>query len=256
MASPSPHIASDGRLTAGTNIPYDIPSGNDDLATLPLRQRGLIKIILSDLPPNAPNFLRTAFKGYDEELLARGSQPILGLLNDITSIVETCISSPTSAREWLEDGMHAAIEKFLDNHSEMRKHFPLDPKRERAYEQISIDDDGAEGAALSRPFQDVASASGPAGQAGITTDDFVRIIDKMTDYAKTISTLPINGQITSARKTVSAKKRLLLSGLGFFERAYNLLGSTASLVSQPEAVVLAAALRRAIELLGKFVISL
>jgi hypothetical protein len=50
---------------------------------------------------------------------------------------------------------------------------------------------------------------------------------------------------------VSAKKRMILSGLGFLERAYNLLGTTATFVGPPEGNALLMALRYAIDALSK-----
>jgi hypothetical protein len=50
---------------------------------------------------------------------------------------------------------------------------------------------------------------------------------------------------------VSAKKRMLLSGFGFLERVYNLLGSTATLMGPSEGNQLLIALRSAISALEK-----
>ena len=52
---------------------------------------------------------------------------------------------------------------------------------------------------------------------------------------------------------VSLKKRFILSGFGFLERVYNLLGSTATLATTPEGVALLIALRSAIARLEKFI---
>jgi hypothetical protein len=52
---------------------------------------------------------------------------------------------------------------------------------------------------------------------------------------------------------VSAKKRELLSGLEFFERAYNLLGSTVALMGTEEGETLSAALRESIAALSKLI---
>jgi hypothetical protein len=58
-------------------------------------------------------------------------------------------------------------------------------------------------------------------------------------------------RLIPAAPPVSAKKRIILSGLGFLERAYNLLGTTATLMGPPEGNALLTALRYAIEALSK-----
>jgi len=60
VASPAPSLAPDGRLDAGRNTVYDAVKNSDDLPTLPLRQRTIIKTILSDLPGNSPKYLKTS----------------------------------------------------------------------------------------------------------------------------------------------------------------------------------------------------
>jgi hypothetical protein len=65
VASPQPSITSDGRLDAGPNPTFDVPTADDDLPGLPIRQRTLVKVILSDLPQNAPKYLTTARPGHN-----------------------------------------------------------------------------------------------------------------------------------------------------------------------------------------------
>jgi class 3 adenylate cyclase len=131
-ASPAPSIASDGRLDAGPNQLYDAPTDSSDLPALPIRQCRLIKTILSDLPRNAPRHLKTALEIYDEELRARGVQPILGLLKDMAVIIESVVAARDAA-EWLHEGMLTAFDRLASNHGLFVKHFPLDPKREALY---------------------------------------------------------------------------------------------------------------------------
>jgi hypothetical protein len=50
VASPQPALTSRGQLDAIPNRAFDLPSADNDLSTLPIRQSNLIKIILSDLP--------------------------------------------------------------------------------------------------------------------------------------------------------------------------------------------------------------
>jgi hypothetical protein len=281
VASPAPRLTQDGRLDAGPNAVYDVPESAIDLPTLPIRQRALIQTILVDLPGNAPKHLRTALTHYDEELETRGVQPILGLLKDMAAIIEAAAGAPDADGDWLARGMRTAFERFQKNHTLFVKHFPLDPKREELYARTPIDEDKAVGSAMSKPFESVANATRDANKAGITTDDFLRIVNKMANFAKVISTMPPSlpvaaspahsendagraenvtpipavrpqDRIAPTDVPVSAKKRMVLSGFGFFERVYNLLGSTATLSGPPEGNQLLIALRKAISALEKF----
>jgi hypothetical protein len=244
-----------------------------------MRQRAIIKILLDGLPGNAPRHLRKSLENYDDELKVRGVQPILGLLKDMVAIIEADVGAPNAMREWLAEGMQESFKRFAEIHGLFVRHFPLDPEREELYGLMSIDESMASGPALSAPFEDIANATVSANKAGLTTDDFVKIVDKLAEFAKVISTLPappldssslstkhgrepevINLDIPAAEPedriapaAVSAKKRALLSGFGFIERTYNLMGSTASLIGREEGKTLLAAFRKAVAALSKLI---
>jgi hypothetical protein len=278
-ASPAPSLTPDGRLDAGPNQVYDAPTVNDDLPTLPLRQRNLIKTILAGLPRQTPAQLKVSLSNYEEELKARGVRPILGLLNDMAAIIEEDVGAPDARREWLEPGMLKAFERFADNHVLFVKQFPLDQKREELYQTTFVDEDKATGRALSKPFEDVAKATLDANRAGLTTDDFLKIVDKLTEFAKITSAQPPISLSVSLQRDdrasrtsalsraaepdentnahgaipVTLKKRILLSGFGFFERVINLLASTATLAGPAEGNALLTALRNALAALSKLI---
>jgi hypothetical protein len=258
VASPVPSIAPDGRLDAGPNEVYDSPAEDNDLPALPIQQRAVIKTILSDLPSNAPRHLRSSLEGYDDELRARGVQPILGLLKNMAEIIEAAIGAPNARPEWLEDGMCAAFKVFSDNHALFVRHFPLDSQREDLYALTPVDESSATGSKLFGPFEEVAAASVEANKGRLTTDEFLRVVEKMAEFAKFISSLPPTAHSRDGAlptldliPPISTKKRIILSGLGFFERAYNLLGTTVSLASTPEGIALLTGLRNAIDALSK-----
>ena len=275
VASPAPFLLPDGRLDARLNSSYDVPIDSPDLPTLPIRQLALIEIIVGDLPRNAPKHLKTTLSSYRDELLARVLNPIWGLLKDMAAIIDAAAGAPNSKREWLDAGMIAAFERFDANHELFLRHFPLDPKRETLYAVTPVDEQMATGTTLSKPFEEVAKASGDANKAGLTTDDFVKIVDKMTEFAKVIasqlpppqtpnkseptpsfaaSAAPIirpEDRINREEEPVSPKKQIVLSGIGFLERAYNLLGSSATLMGPPEGNALLNALRAAIAAFSK-----
>jgi hypothetical protein len=139
-----------------------------------------------------------------------------------------------------------------------------------------VEESGATGNSLSEPFRHVAEATQNANKAGLTTDDFARVVDKLAEFAKIVSTLPAStphstgspdisskasaqiavrpeDRVGASDQPISARKRVLLSGLGFFERAYNLLGSTVSIVGTPEGVALYRQLQEAVSSLLEFI---
>lgn len=275
VASPAPSLAADGRLDAGANSPYDEPINSDDLPTLPIRQRAIINSILSDLPGNSPQYLKTTLESYDDELKVRGAQPILGLLKDMFEIIAAAVGDPLAQQEWLVSGLQKAFEKLAENHRTLVSHFPLDPEREEIYAQTLVEESEATGHSLSGPFRQVAQAAHDANKAGLATDDFLKVVDKLAEFATIISALPLSrppptttgrnpeadaqtivvqpdDRIGAVGQPVSAKKRILLSGLGFFERAYNLIGSTVTIGATPEGLAFVRQLRESITALLNF----
>jgi hypothetical protein len=269
VSSPQPSVTKDGRLDAGPNLVYDAPSVDDDLVTLPFRQRTLIKNILGDLPRNAPRHLVGCLQSYDDEIKARGVQPILGLLKDMADAIRAAVTAPRAEDEWLDPGMRQLFTSFDDNHDAIIRHFPLDPKREEIFADVPVNEADAVGPALSKPFEDVATASNKARRSGLTTDDFVAVVEKMTEFAKVVSTQPVNQPPSAVapvnkrppeihidlqdRPPVTTRKRTILNALGFFERAYNLAGSTASIEAVAHGADLIQALSDAIKALSAFI---
>jgi hypothetical protein len=273
VASPQPTLTDDGRLDAGANPTYDRPTVDDDLSTLPVRQCRLISVILSDLPKNAPAHVTSCLRGYDEELKIRGIQPILGLLKDMADIVAVAVAAPRAEDEWLEPGVRKAFDRFAENHAVVVRHFPLDPKREEIFARIPLNAEMAVGNRLTQPFESVATASAGARQAGLTTDDFVVVVEKMTEFARVLATQPtpaptppqtpipkssampaeIHVEPADRPQPVTVKKRSILSALGFFERAYNLAGTSATLAGTPQGQGIITALKEAIAALWKFI---
>lgn len=263
VTSPQPSITDTGQLDAGPNQPFDVPTVADDLSTLPIRQRNIIKGILRDLPANAPRHLKDFLRSYDDELKARGAQPILGLLKDGADIIAAAVGAPRAADEWLEPGIRKAFDRFGENHILFVEHFPLDAEREAVYARTLLDEGGATGKKLVEPFEGVARAVREAHKVGAATDDFLMAVDKMTELARVLSTQPppppsdlkrsapdeIKVSSEDRIQPVSVKKRAILGSLGFFERTYNLAGSTVTIAGYAG---IAEALRPAIEMLSRF----
>jgi hypothetical protein len=247
VVSPAPTLSPDKLLDAGSNAIFDAPDASLDLPNLPIRQRALIQTILDGLPSQSPKHLKSTLEKYDGELLVRGVQPMLGLLNDMAAIVEADIGDANARREWLAAGIAVAFGKFLENHDLFAKHFPLNLERDALYARTPVDEDAATGPALAKPFEDVAKATVSAHGAGLTTDDFVKIVASLAEFAKVTSTLP-----PAKSDQVSAKKRTVLTGIGFLERVYNILGTTVTLAATSEGAQLFAVVTTALEALSHF----
>jgi hypothetical protein len=265
VVSPQPFITEKRQLDAGPNRGFDLASAHDDLSTLPLRQRNLIKGILLDLPANAPKYLKGFLRSYDEELKSRGAQPILGLLQDDAEVVAAAVTAPRATNEWLEPGMRKAFDLFAKNHQLFVRHFPLDAEREALYANTAVDEVEATGKEFIEPFEQVGEAARTAHKAKVATDDFMMVIDKLIEFARVISTQPpapspskaavaasaeLEGSFDGPIKPVTTKKRLILNALGFFERTYNLTGTTVTVATAPG---LAEALKPAIDSLLRLI---
>ncbi len=272
VASPQPSINERGQLDAGPNKAFDIPTVDEDLSTLPLRQRNLIAGILSDLPANAPKYLTHHLRSYEDELRARGTQPILGILKDNADIIAAAVGAANAEDEWLEPGQRKQFERFAENHIKFVEHFPLDLEREEFYAQTEVDDGNAAGPAFVEPFKEIERETEKAAKSGVATADFLAIMGQMTEFARVISTLPPSppaneGPPTSSTikispeeriNPVAPKKRFILRSLGTLERSYNLAGSTVTFATASYSAVssnlaeLAAALKRGVEFLAGF----
>lgn len=262
VASPAPSLTKDGRLDAGPNVPYDVPVSDSELAaneltTLPLRQRAIIKSILSGLPGNAPKQLKTSLESYDDELRVRGVQPILDLLKDLAAIIQADTGASNATSEWLDEGIREAFARFTKNHNLFLKYFPLDPEREEVYRRMVVDENKASGRVLSAPFEAVARETKKAWEANLTTDDFFKVVQKVTEIVTLTSTMPTSSDVrvqeTVEGAPVTVKKRALLSGFGFLERVYNLMGSTVTLIGTEQGRTLLAVIREALAALARLI---
>jgi hypothetical protein len=195
-------------------------------------------------------------------LKARGARPILGLLKDDADIIAAAVNASRAEDEWLEPGMRKAFDRFAENHALFVVHFPLDTEREAVYARTLIDEGEATGKKLVEPFEHVAKAVQEAHKVGTATDDFLMAVDKMTELARVLSTQPpppsdlkrgapdeIKVLPGDRIQPVSVKKRTILGAIGFFERTYNLIGSTVTIAGYAG---IAEALRPAIEMLSRF----
>jgi hypothetical protein len=255
LVSPQP-VLTDNKLDAVPNRVFDKPVVDDDLATLPIRQKRLIEgVILPSLSPQTPKQLRFALQAYADELTARGTQPILGLLADMRAIITADLHAAGARAEWLEEGMVAAFGRFEANDKLFEEHFPLDAEREEAYAATPVNEEAATGPALSKPFEELQAATHAAHEAGLTTDNFRKVVDGMAESAKIIATLPppssededtlpmLRPEDRPVPK-VSARKRKVLSGVGFAGKNIELMAATAGLMYSPPGLALQTAFEK------------
>jgi hypothetical protein len=223
LASPQPSINAAGLLDAGPNLPFDVPEDDGHLAELPLRQRNLVKNLLRDLPANAPRHLKDFLRSYADELKARGTQPMLGILKDSADIVAECVAAPEG--EWLQPGVRKAFDRFAENHQSIVEHYPLDPEREEVYATTEIDEDRATKRTLEEPLAELAARTEEAHQAGVVTDDFKAAVDGMHEESGVIVTLPpgrapdIKVSPEDRIAPITTKKRFIARVVGFVKGA-------------------------------------
>ncbi len=254
--SPKPFLTDDGKLDAGRNPEFDRVVSSVDLPSLPLQQQALIRTILSDFGANSPKSVKTALEAYRDELKERGVQPILGLLNNMAAVVLAACNAKNAAIEWLDEGAQKAVELFLANHDLLVTHFPLDAEREALIAQIPVNEEAAEGRALSQPFADVLNAVKAAHSAGLTTDEFLKVASVMDKFATEVAHSSDAGKrrdTDQAAQTVTGpKKRLILLGFGFVKGAVNLLSEVVTITDSPSALAFAGKLDAALKELAKF----
>jgi hypothetical protein len=199
----------------------------------------------------------------------------------MAAIIEADLGAPSARAEWLQEGLQVAFDRFVENHDVFMRHFPLDLEREEFYGSTEVDEAKLFGTHLSKPFEVVADATANANKAGLTTDDFKTIVDKLTEFAKVISTLPADREqppgesrqnsehripdipvispddrINSPSQPVSAKKRTLLTGFGFFVQVLSVASGIATLAATEAGQQFISALQESIAALEKFVQSL
>ncbi|ACF03743.1 hypothetical protein Rpal_5256 [Rhodopseudomonas palustris TIE-1] len=265
VASPQPSINDSGQLDAGPNKLFDVPTADEDLSTLPVRQRSLIGGILKTLPPQAPPALQEFLRSYGEELKIRGTQPILGLLKDDADIIMASVRAPRAEDEWLEAGIRKAFDRFQENHDLLMAHFPLDAEREKLYSETPVDEEKAAGKDFTAPFEGVAQAAKHAHDAGLVTGDFLAATQGMSETAQVLSTLPLAREIERRKAPspdvalsendrivpVSTKQRVVLNGLGFYSGADERLAQMANMVTIASYPPLVTALKSAVDALSK-----
>lgn len=248
VASPDVSINSASQLDAVPNKVLDRPISSGDLATLPQQQREVIRVIVASLPGNTPPVFGHALNGYSQHLLERGAQPIVGLLQQLGGAIERELASPD--RVVWDPGLDEMFGSFLVNHASLLSHFPLLEEREELFSETPINEAEATGTTLVDPIEGVAVAAEAATDSKLTTKDFLQIVQALHLFAKDLSTVPADESAAKKHpEEITVRRRFLLNSIGFFERSYNLIGTTASIATSPQGIVLSAALYDAVQCL-------
>lgn len=265
-ASPDARIVDD-QLDAGPNATFDKPRYDGDLATLPSQLRAFIGALSASLPRNAPDVIRHCLTAYADELLVRGTQPIVSIVKGMASAIAAQVwIAPGDAdkdnpdtwvlkdpREW-ESGTADLFRTFFKAHLDLITHFPLDPEREAMLAATPIDEVAASDKALTDPIDKVTDLIITLAKDGHATDNIVRIVKALADYTRDIAGMPKPDEADLPSTTITPKRRHVLQTAGFYLHAYSILGTTAQLATLPQVQALMTALADAAERLMGFIL--
>jgi hypothetical protein len=174
----------DGKLNAKANEKQDKGDGSEELSTLPFRQRAIIRVLLSSIEndSNISPSLITALKEYDSELVARGTRPMLGLLNDMAHIVTGEFNTLIKEKFFKgQGGLKKSFDGFSDNHKLIQTHFPLDAERETKLRMLRIDWSRIDLSVLRSLATDFIKSVDEVAKAGYATLDFERVSFRIAD---------------------------------------------------------------------------
>jgi len=190
--SPQPSIESH-LLGVQANRVYDAPEASDELASLPQRQRSLIRTMRVALKGNGniPEFVSFALEEYSEELLVRGTRPFLGILNDQHQVVRDEYTYLDKNGFIEKDGVGRLFRQFSANHRQIRTNFPLDAKREAMYVQCLVDWAKVDVGTVRTLAMEFGTQAETLGQSGLATGDFVKVsLSIATDLRAALDNMP------------------------------------------------------------------
>lgn len=244
LSTPQPRVDAKGRFDAVPHPEIDHPVVDEDLPTVPIRQIAAVERLLAGIPHNAPRHLKIALEQYRSELLARGVQPILSLLEDAAQVIRETVQ--TDEAGWAPAGIDTDLKKFADLHRTLLAHFPLNVEREAVYSSVPFDEQAQSPREFIAPFERVQDAIKAAHADGVATDNAVVVIEKMTEFARIIATIPPQSPVAAELAhgepdlfvkpedrpvPVSSKKRAAISLFGLSERTYSAVGTTTTLAT-------------------------
>lgn len=138
--SPEPFINDDLELDIRANEIYDQQRETEDLYNLPDEQITLIDSLLCRIKGSniVPKEIVLGFEQYRSELVKKGLQPNISLLNNLMKIIELDIEA-SEIDEWKSKQTDILIEQIGENHTKFQSHFPLDMVREENYRDAPME---------------------------------------------------------------------------------------------------------------------
>lgn len=234
IASPTSALTV-GKIDIAPNPEIDSPVDFDGLKELPATQTAISDVLLASLPGNTPPGMKNALGQYRAELAARGAYPVVGILRAMYAMI--CAErSASEADIWLAPSMLAGFGAFDQNHTLLIAHFPLQKKADEILSRLKVDEEKAAGSAFAEPFRVAVEFARWAQENGVATDDVLKYVKAMREVAEDVARLPVPAgdlSTVSAAESVlgrpTERQRVLGSAIGYFERTYHLLGTTAGI---------------------------
>nr|WP_255602462.1 toll/interleukin-1 receptor domain-containing protein [Polymorphobacter megasporae] len=247
VASPDVEFRA-GRLNAIPNRKLDISNRDTGVAELSLTLSQIAGIIIESLPGNTPPIVSKCLIVYKKNLDEYENGPILGVLNVAAAAVEREYRGQDSAL-W-GPGLDGLISELFRIHGLFVANFPKDSERERLFSEISVDDSLIANGTIEENVAKASDALAKIANEGLTTPTFDRIVKDLKDQAEQIYFDP---QIVQNKGFfgVSARQRLVLGTIGFYERILSALGNVAKIADSPTMVHAISVVRQAVENLLK-----
>lgn len=227
VASPIVTLNDKQQLDVAPNPRTDKPNVDEDLIHLPARQRALIKTILASLPNNTPASIKITLHEYGDELLVRGVQPILGVLEDMFAITRK-ERDVEDSDQWLQAGLGEAFARFDANHLRLMEHFPLSIEREGVIEKLAFNQEALEPENIRKAISDVNDAAQAAYNSNAITEDFNKITIMQAETINIYNSVPPSSSEVSGSY---AQKRGFVSILGFCLSALSVIADVMQVIS-------------------------
>lgn len=249
-ASPDVVVTASGQIATAPNATFDRVVVAPDLITLPMRQRTLCQTIVRHAPANTPPIFKGCFKIYGRHLNQAVSDIVPGVLDDQWQTAHAYLVGDEAIA--LDAGLTKTLAIFAQNHAEIVAHFPLREDRERLLSETPIDEQAASGEALTAPIENVQQAAQAAAEAGQVTPALAEHVGDLANRAEALAPPP-SPAANEPSTTITPRRRLVLTSLGFFERLWAVIGSTASILSTESGRMLYNAAREAADALMRFI---
>jgi len=256
LATPMPRLTANNRVDANADPLFDTANDNTKLEGIVRLQRALLSTIIRSLPAQCPRSLMPALELYDGELEHHQKGVLTDVLKSMFQIITADVDAQTSEEEWLSEGTRRAFDLFASNHSSILDQFPHAAQKEKAFEQFEIDEELAQGSRLSSPIEKLRTSVAAASDSNVFTENFVKVVDAMTKHAQALAshTQASSGKspAESSSTIISPRRRFVVSTLGFAERTYNIIGTSATLVGFAASPQGQAILLRLAEIIARF----